>query len=68
MTEKESSHVSYLRWATGQILTTEFFKNTVTLLLVATYCLLMVLGRTPDSQFSLLVGMVLGFYFKHGRE
>lgn len=55
---------SYLRWLTGEVLTTEFFKNTITLQIVMTYCYLMMTGRTVDSQFGLLVGMILGFYYK----
>jgi hypothetical protein len=51
-------------WLAEQILSTDFFKNTITLMLVAAYCALLFLGREIDSQFALLVGMVLGFYFK----
>ena len=55
---------STFAWFLGEFLKTEHFKNTITLILVATYCWLMVAEVKPDSQFSLLVGMVLGFYFK----
>ena len=53
-----------LRWLLGEMLTTTFFKNTITLQIVLTYCYLVATGATPDSQFGLMVGMVLGFYFK----
>lgn len=59
---------SFLRWICSQILSTSFFKNTITLMIVCVYCILMVMGRTPDSQFGLLVGMILGFYFKRGEK
>ena len=58
-----------LRFLADELLKTEHFKNTVTLILTMTYCYLMVAQVKPDSQFSLLVGMVLGFYFKSsGKE
>ncbi len=57
---------STTRWVFKEILRTEHFKNTITLILVLTYCWMMLQGIEPDSQFALLVGMVLGFYFKQG--
>ena len=62
MAEKRST----LRWIAGEILKTEHFKNTITLILVATYCWMMVRSIPTTSEFALLVGMVLGFYFKKG--
>lgn len=61
---KDDKSMSYMRWVTAHVLTSEFFKNTITLLLVVAYIILLFLGREPNSQFSLLVAMVLGFYFK----
>lgn len=54
----------FLRWLAGHLLTTEQFKNTVTITLVTTYCYMAVTGVEVSSEFSMLVGMVLGFYFK----
>lgn len=56
----------FFRWLLSKVLTTEFFKNTITLMLVGVYCTLMIMGRTPESQFGILIGMILGNYFKKG--
>lgn len=61
---KDDKSMSYLRWVTAYILTTEFFKNTITIQLVSVYCVMVFMGSAPDSQFALLVAMTLGFYFK----
>ena len=53
-----------LRWLVSEILKTEHFKNGITMLLVVTYCWMTVKGVKPNNEFALLVGMVLGFYFK----
>jgi len=54
------------QWFVNNILTTEHFKNTITLILTLTYCWMMTHQHQPSNEFSLLVGMVLGFYFKRG--
>lgn len=56
--------ISTLRWFIGEFLKTEHFKNSITLILVMTYCWMMVNTLVTSNEFSLLVGMVLGFYFK----
>ena len=55
---------TFIRWLAGHLLTTEQFKNVVTMCLVLTYCALVIQGEEPNNEFALLVGMVLGFYFK----
>jgi len=59
-----SNEESFARWFLSYFLTTEHFKNMVTMVLVLTYCALMITGRDLNNEFSLLVGMVLGAYFK----
>ncbi len=59
-----SENVSTLRWFIGEFLKTEHFKNGITMILVLTYCWMMANALTTSNEFSLLVGMVLGFYFK----
>ena len=46
-----------------EFMTPEQFKNILALGLTVTYCVLSLKGIT-NEQFSLLYGVVLGFYFK----
>ena len=62
----EGDHTSTLRWLVSEILKTERFKNTITMVLVLTYCWMTIQDVKPSNEFALLVGMVLGFYFKKG--
>ncbi len=56
--------VPFVRWLASYVLTVDFFKNTITLMVVSVYCFMMLMGRAPTAEFGLLVGMLLGFYFK----
>lgn len=63
-TNHDNRNQSFMRWFMGEMLTTEHFKNTITLILVLTYCGMAFNGIKMSSEFSMLVGMALGFYFK----
>lgn len=60
----ENDRMPAVKWLISEVLKTEHFKNVITMVLVMTYCWMMVEGMKPNNEFALLVGMVLGFYFK----
>ena len=62
----EGERSSGFRWLVSEILKTERFKNAITMVLVLTYCWMTIKDVKPSNEFALLVGMVLGFYFKKG--
>ena len=54
----------FFRWLVSYLLTVEFFKTVLTMMVVSVYCYLTLQGEAPSSEFGLMVGMLLGFYFK----
>lgn len=64
LTEK----LGFARWFLTYFLTTEHFKNSITVMIVSVYCYLKLAQIPTGSEYDLLVGMVLGFYFKKDSE
>ncbi len=46
----------------------EFFKNTITLVLVAAYVYMLIAGTEIARGYEALVAFVLGYYFKSRRD
>ncbi len=61
---EEDERTPAIKWFVTEILKTEHFKNGITIILVLTYCWMIINNIKPNNEFALLVGMVLGFYFK----
>ena len=55
---------STFRWFLETFIRTEHFKNTITLIIVLSYLYMKVNTIKTGSEFDLLVGMILGNYFK----
>lgn len=65
---KDQPNQSTFRWLLEKFIKTEQFKNTITLIVVLAYLYMKLNVVATGSEFDLLVGMILGNYFKKGSE
>lgn len=59
---------SFARWLVSYFVTTEHFKNTAALMMISTYCIMMITGRPIPNEFYILIGVILSFYFKRKED
>ena len=61
---KEQEREPFVRWFLNNFLTTDHFRNAITMTLVMVYAVQVVRGAPIDDHFFMLLGLVLGAYFK----
>jgi hypothetical protein len=71
----EETRLGFIRWILteklsdgGEWLPRALFKNLITLVMVGLYGYQIVMEREVNESFMLMLGMILGFYFKSGSD